>query len=186
MIYPTDHNALLAESDRVSALIAASRNALQVLESREAEINAFLDDYTRPQLAATPDLRIAPPEPPPLRRGFAYVGHFTRCNTFIDIYLRLLRRLWIDFPNQRRDMALAATTSRSYNRRYISQDRMNLFTGMTENWTIAHSTSIVDDWYVDINVNRNEIEKRLRRVLWPVGLKWDADVSVTWYSKRSS
>lgn len=173
MILASDPNHLLLEAEQICRAIAASEVYMKTLAAKRDEIMDTLDTLTRPPLLPQAPVRRT------VRRGFEYFGDHTRRPNYLSIYLSLLGRLWQDFPEKREQIAHEVGRM-GYSRRYIAQDRMALFTRMSEAWTIKYSRKLCDGWYVDTNVNRKQIHTILHRAVTAAGLKWGTDVCVYW------
>lgn len=111
--------------------------------------------------------------------GFEYGGEVTKCNCCLDIWRKLLRNLWKNYPGKREAMAAAAKRCGN-NRSYISSERGSLFKGKTSWWVMKHSRELMDGWYMDTNVTPERIHKILPIVILAAGLKWGEDVRVFW------
>lgn len=106
-------------------------------------------------------------------------GEFIVCSCCLDIWRKLLRRLWVDFPDKREMMAASAKKF-GYNRTYISRQRENLFLGGNDRRIKKYSRELYDGWYMDVNVTPERIHKIMPSVVSSAGLKWGVDVIVTW------
>lgn len=168
-----DPNHLLHEADQISAAIATAEAYMATLTTKRAEIFCTLENLTRPVCASPAQERAF------IRRGFVYLGDIFRSPTYLAIYLSVLKRLWMSFPEKRDAMAKEVSRS-AYSRRYLARDRNALFSGMSGEWTLQHSTLLCEGWYADTNVNKQQIRKILSRAVSAAGLKWDEDVRVHW------
>lgn len=111
--------------------------------------------------------------------GFEYGGEVTKCSCCLDIWRKLLRNLWKNYPDKREAMAMAAKRCGN-NRSYISSARECLFKGKTNWWIKKHSRELLDGWYMDNNVTPERIHKILPNVVYAAGLKWGEEVRVFW------
>lgn len=170
-----DPNTLLMELDQIEKSIRTSEAHLETLKDREMLISRIVDEYTRPE-STTTSLR-----PIPVRRGYNYMGEFTRAWTYLDLYLNVLRQLWIDFPEKREEIA-ASMRSTGYSRSYVSKERSRLFEGKTAAWTMKYSRCLIDGWHVDTNLNSTSIKKLLSIAIKAAGLSLGKDVTIYWNS----
>lgn len=191
-----NNNELLEEFDLYTQLIKRE-NALPwltphlfqtFLELRDAKIKA-LDKMTRPprmsfqemlakkRASSNSQARVVTSNVN--RIGYKFGDEFTSCTCCLDIWRKLLRKLWNDYPEKREIMAASAKRF-GYNRVYVSSERKSLFMGKDDQWIRRHSREIVDGWYMDINVTPERIHKILPAVASSAGLKWGEDIVVIW------
>ena len=91
----------------------------------------------------------------------------------------LLRKLWTDFPEKREAMA-NALASRGTSRCYVARSSAALFRDQPEDFAVRHSRALVDDWFVDTNLNKARIRTLSIVAVQAAGLKWNVDVKVYW------
>lgn len=192
----TNHNELLKNIDFYNQLLERQSTLPWLTHSNLNEITALrnqsfreLDDLTRPHKRGIMEIlaeKIAMRNLAPKtvthqvsKVGYKLNGEFTPCTCCLDIWRRLLKRLWNDYPDKRDVMAVAAKQF-GHNRKYISSDRKSLFLGKDDRWIRKHSRELVDGWYMDINVTPERIHKILPAVVSSVGLKWGEDAVVIW------
>lgn len=193
IIYP---NELLNEVELYEQLIEmASKlpwltpSLLKTFEGLRDDRLAALDELTRPPrkniMALLAEKIAAYKSQPkivtrePVRIGYQYGGEFISCTCCLDIWRKLLRKLWIDYPEKREIMAASAKRF-GWNRKYVASERKSLFVGKDDRWIRGHSRELVDGWYMDINVNPERIQKILPAMVSSAGLRWEEDVVVTW------
>lgn len=188
-----DHEHLLKEWDELDAVIHHSEQLLERLRLRMGEIEASMDEVTRPSVDAVGPWApvrgtialprrahaVAAKKPTFIPRGFEYRGTENRANDKIDIYKGVLGRLLEEYPDRSEDIqrklhAIGRT------RNYLSHDRFNLFTGKTDEWVIKYSEKLTDGWYIDTNLGEQTMRRILQAAVGVVGLKWDEDVIVRW------
>lgn len=191
-----NNNELLEEFELYTQLIKRE-NALPwltphlfqiFLELRDAKIKA-LDKMTRPprmsfqeilakkRASSNSSARVVTSNVN--RIGYKFGDEFTSCTCCLDIWRKLLGKLWNDYPEKREIMAASAKRF-GYNRKYISSDRKNLFRGKSDWWIRKHSRELSDGWYLDVNVTPERIHKILPSVVSSAGLKWGEDITVIW------
>jgi hypothetical protein len=165
----------LHELDRIEPLIAAAEQHLALLRHRQAALIDGLEAATAPEQVRPPP----PPWMPSGMPGFEFKGERSYRSAYIDIYLSLLRRLWIEFPERRVSMA---TSMASYgtSRRYVARTRGDLFQQKSERWVLDNSRSLVDGWYVDTNLNLERLRHLVPAAVRGSGLEWGVDVKVYW------
>jgi hypothetical protein len=157
------------------ALSPALESLMAPMQKRRTALAAYLDVVTRP-LPPSASTSHGTQRP---RRGFEYCGSISLGGKQCDIYLRLLRRLWNEFPNLREAMA-AAMARNGITRCYVAKTQKELFPGRSEDWVEAHSKVIVEGWYADVTQDQKWRSKILRSAVIAAGLKWGIDVKVHW------
>lgn len=166
-------NFPIHELEQIESTIAAAVKCLRAMHERRDTLIDELERVTRP----------APLLPEPRRieigPGYDYRGTLTRRWAAIDIYLDLLRRLWIDFPERRKEMA-AAMGARGATRTYVATTRAGLFPQRHLGWAMQHSRPLVEGWYADTNLSRERMRVLLPAAVAAAGLKWRQDVKVYW------
>ena len=108
-----------------------------------------------------------------------YKGVWFSNKKFIDIHKDLLRKLWTDFPERRCAMAQAMGrfgTSRTY----VAASITDLFPFATVRWARKFSCRLVDEWYLDTNLNPERIQRILPAAIAAAGLKLGQDVKIKW------
>ncbi|WP_374657139.1 hypothetical protein [Inhella sp.] len=165
------------ELEQVEAAIDAAQILITTLQSRKAVLTAALDQLTRPP---TPALAVKSRTIGP---GFLYQGTMHPQWQGIDIHTALLKRLWVDFPNAREAMASAVGVY-GRTRAYVAKSREALFPGQPASFSQRHSRILVDDWYVDTNLNRERMRRILPAAVRAAGLRWGEDVRVYWRATR--
>lgn len=163
----------IADYEAIEREVCSLRTRLTTLEPRYAVLTEQLDRVTRPSS------KLEPEKSQVRRRGFEYRGQFFAGWSCIGIYLDLMHRLWTDFPDVRKTMAVAAN-SNSRSRSYVARVPGDLFQGKSAEWTRRHSRRLVDDWFVDTNMNPGQMQAILRSMVTAAGLKWSRDVNVNW------
>ena len=163
----------IQELDQIESVIQATLNLIATLENRRETLTAELESITRPEIAiAKTNMKQTGP-------GLEYRGKMYTHWNYIDIHIDLLRRLWTDFPERREEMAKAmgyyGTT-----RAYVAKTVADLFPGQPIIWAKRFSRPLVDDWYVDTNLNRERMKRVLPAAVRTVGLKWGEDVKTYW------
>ena len=152
---------------------------LAILESRSTTLLANLDLITRPQPVSPRFVTKT------IRRGFEYRGIVYGCRYSIDIYIHLLRRLWTNFPDRREAMA-QAMGSRSRKRTYVAKTPAKLFPGQPLAFANKHSRTLVEDWYVDTNLNPKLMRRILPDAVAAAGPGLDRDVKINWERTSTS
>ncbi|MDP1682976.1 MAG: hypothetical protein Q8L39_14540 [Burkholderiales bacterium] len=161
------------ELEQTESAIQALQEWLATLNGRREMLTAELERITCPQpvIAKAPIKMIGP--------GLEYQGAMTMHWNYIDIHIDLLRRLWADFPDRREAMAKAmgcyGTT-----RAYVAMTLTDLFPGQPTAWAKRYSRTLVDNWYVDTNLNRERMRRILPAAVKAAGLKWGEDVKTYW------
>ena len=165
----------LQELEQIETIIQKSSQWLTALVGRRDALTAELDRLTRPQ-TAPPKMasRLIGP-------GFEYLGQTSTHWAMIDIHVNLLRRLWVDFPDRREEMA-SAMRSRGTIRTYVAKTVADLFPGKQPAWAQRYSRPLTEGWYVDTNLNRERMRRLLPAAVNASGLKWGTDVKALWYS----
>jgi len=163
----------IADYEAIEREVCSLRTRLTTLEPRYAALTELLDRVTRPPS------KVEPAKSQARRRGFGYRGQFFTGWSCIGIYLDLMHRLWTDFPDGRERMG-AAANSNSRSRAYVARDRGDLFPGKSAEWTRRHSRRLVDDWFVDTNMNPGQMQAILKSMVAAAGLEWSTDVNVNW------
>ena len=173
MIHTQDPNAMLAELDLVEQAITTAQanldNLLIIRDSKIRMLDAITSPFAQP---CAPTRKMA-------SRGYVYQGEHRASRYFIDIYLGVLRRLWMGFPEKRGSIAEAMARS-GYSRRYIAQNRASLFADKAPEWMLKYSAELVDGWYADKNLNQDHMRKLLPIAVRAAGLRWNKDVKVYW------
>jgi hypothetical protein len=163
----------MQELEQLEELIQTSRKWFENLEDRRATLSAQLEKITRPQPASP--VAVAKT----IRRGLEYRGVVSVHWYYIDIHVDLLQKLWTEFPNQRDAMA-QAIGCRGRTRTYVAKTTAALFPGKPLEFTQKHSRKLVDDWYVDTNLNPNQMRPILYAAIAAAGLKFGEDVKIFW------
>lgn len=164
----------IEELESIESIIAKSRQWLESLELRRSMLTSELDRITRP----TPKFDVTPLASPS-GMGLMYKGEWIANRKYIDIHVGLLRKLWVDFPDRRCDMARAMGrfgTSRSY----VATSISDLFPFARASWARRFSRRLVDEWYVDTNLNPERMQKILPAAVEVSGLKIGVDVTINW------
>lgn len=112
-------------------------------------------------------------------RGFCFRGTFQRCDSYIDIYLGLLRSIARHMPDAMQRTAFALQRHGRI-RRYLAPEPAQLFQGKTADWARSHSCRVVDGWYADTNLSLNTMRQQVRRILRANGLCEGTDVVIVW------
>jgi hypothetical protein len=159
--------------DELEAELNAVRQKLSTLQPRHLEMTAELDRITRPKRQAGAQVLRT------IQRGLEYRGVFAGHGSCIAIHLDVLRHLWTEFPERQEEMVRALRFN-GRSRTYVARTREELFRGQTAAWVLRHSRVLVDGWYVDTNMNPQQMQKILREVVAVAGLKWGEDVKVFW------
>ena len=168
---------LMQELEQIESAIRASQKWFTTLQDRREALTAKLEHIKPPQ-----------PVPPRLvtktiRRGFEYRGIVYEHWNYIDIHIDLLRRSWTDFSDRREAMA-RAMGSCGRKRTYVAKTPVELFLGQPLAFANKHSRTLVDDWYVDTNLNPNLMRRILPDAVAAAGLSLGRDVKINW--KRTS
>jgi hypothetical protein len=164
----------IEELESIESIIVKSRQWLETLEHRRSMLTSELDRITSP----APKLDV-PTHAKPLGMGLMYKGEWIADRKYIDIHVGLLRKLWVDFPDRRCDMARAMGrfgTSRSY----VATSIADLFPHARPSWARRFSRRLVDEWYVDTNLNPERMQKILPAAIEVSGLKFGVDVAINW------
>lgn len=194
-----DPEYLLREWGELDAVIHHSEELLERLRLRCSEVEAAIDEITRPFDAATPtedsaavevsaiggnhDQSNASSEKPRfIPRGFDYRGKPFNAIDKIDIHEGLLRRLLEDFPDKA-DAMLRALHSIGRTRKYLTRDRSALFSNKSPEWVLKHSKALGDGWYMDTNLSESMMRRILKDAAQAAGLVWGRDVVVRWRSR---
>ena len=162
----------MQELEQIESAIQASRQWIATLEGRRETLTAELDHITRPQpIPRAPMKTIGP--------GLEYRGSVSAHWHYIDIHTDLLHRLWTDFPDHREAMAKAmgcyGTT-----RTYVAKTLAELFPARSTAWAHRYSRTLVDGWYVDVNLNPERMRRILPAAVRAAGLTWGKDVKIYW------
>ncbi|WON72894.1 hypothetical protein [Nitrosospira sp. Is2] len=146
---------------------------LAILECRLEALLAELEIITRPQsFPARPVMKT-------ISRGFEYRGIvYARWNK-ISIHIDLLRYLWTDFPDRREAMARAMGRD-SRIRPYVARTLAELFPGQTPAFASRHGRPLVDDWYVDTNLNPRQMPAILSAAVATAGFELGKEVKLYW------
>lgn len=167
---------LIRELEQIKSAIQTSCQYLAILEERHETLISELKRITRPQpVIAEVSRRTTGP-------GFEYRGEMLRRWNYIDIHIDLFSRLWIEFPDRRETMALR--------RLVILEGRAHMDAGQTVSgksltWVQQHSRRLVDDWYMDTNLNPERMRRILQAPVKAAGLKWGEEVRVYWRTMSS-
>lgn len=197
-MYSVNANQLLEEFELIERLIAKAdtidwlpSDLFKTLPEKRDDMVRRLDEITRPYRKSLKEILAERRALPPLMTcmpqiGFEYDGKFISCTCCLDIWRKLLRTLWRDFPERR--AAMAAYVARlGTSRKYISTEREGLFTrSKTSRWVKKHSRELPDGWYMDVNVTPERIHKILPVAVSAAGLKWGMDIRVIWLSTVDS
>ena len=146
---------------------------VQALLSRQTVLASYLERRTQPKIEVRAQCQ--------KDRGFSYRGQFVPCRKMIQMYVGVLRKLWLEFPDQREAMAGAMATC-GYSRKYVARSRDLLFDGFkSPGWVRRYSAELVDGWYVDSNMsNRDFMQRVIKQAAKVAGLKWGEDIQVVW------
>lgn len=163
----------MEELEQIKSAIQVSCQYLATLEARHETLILELERLTRPQgvIAKASMRKIGP--------GFEYRGEMFKRWNYIDIHIDLLRRLWTEFPDRREIMAKAISHF-GRTRTYVAKTRTELFPGKSPFWAQQHSRTLMDDWYVDTNLNPERMRRILQAAVKAAGLKWGEEVKVYW------
>lgn len=167
-----------------------TNSILPALVDRRKEMVVELEELTRPhertlsEILADRRARLALQPQAPLSRepktGYFYKNEFYPCAYYLEMYRKLLKRLFMDFPEKRENMACSVRWRRC-TRRFIADQREILFHNSKDlRWVRKHSKTLVDGWYIDNNVMPDRINKILPQVVRAAGLVWETDVLVIW------
>ena len=167
------------ELETLEAAIRACAQCLTTLQRRQTALTDALEELTRP---AAPGVAVAMPANT-FGPGVRYRGEFVRCWSYIDIYTVVLERLWKDHPH-RRDAMAAAVSSCGSTRVYVARSAQALFPFRSLAWAQRYSRRLVDDWYVDTNLNLERMRRILPVAVRAAGLKWGEDVFAYWRPTR--
>jgi hypothetical protein len=162
------------ELESIESIIVKSRQWLEQLEHRRSMLTSELERITSP----APRIAVATTVKP-AGMGLMYKGEWIANRKYIDIHVDLLRKLWVDYPDRRCDMARAMGrfgTSRSYVATSISE----LFPFARASWARRFSRRLVDEWLVDTNLNPERMQKILPAAVEVSGLKIGVDVTINW------
>ena len=163
----------IRELEQIDAAIEASQQWLSTLQGRRDALTAQLEEITRPQ--AVP-IKVTMKTIGP---GLKYLGKMTHHWNYIDIHIDLLRRLWIEYPERRAAMAQAMGIYGN-TRAYVARTLEELFPGQPLPFAQRYSRRLVDEWYVDTNLNRERMRRILPAAVRAAGLKWGEDVKAYW------
>jgi hypothetical protein len=172
MEHNSDSNQILRKIESIDRTISTISELSKALANMREEHWQLLDETTRP---ITPTNERAQT----VRRGFEYRGDVSRRRYLIDIYLEILRRLWLDFPDQRKDMA-EAMSARGHTRCYVSLDRASLFRNEPKSGVENNSVEFVEGWFADKCLSARWMHVVLAAAVRAVGLKWNQDVRIVW------
>jgi len=163
----------MQELEQIESVIQASRQWIATLEGRRETLTAELDRITRPQpvIPKAPMKTIGP--------GLEYRGSMSVHWNYIDIHIDLLCRLWTEFPEHREAMAKAMGRY-GRTRGYAAKTLAELFPARSTAWAHRYSRTLVDGWYVDVNLNPERMRTILPTAVQAAGLKWGKDVKIYW------
>jgi hypothetical protein len=116
-------------------------------------------------------------------KGFEWRGAHVPCHFDIDIHTGVLEAVWKAFPDRREAMAAAAASCGTV-RTYLARSPQSLFPELPLHKAQRYSRRLVDDWYVDTNLNTERISRILPEVTRAAGLVWGKDVKVYWRETR--
>ncbi len=163
----------MQELEQIESAIQASRHWIATLEGRREALTAELERLTRPQPMVAKALMKT------IGLGFEYRGAMSVRRNYIDIHIDLLHQLWTEFPDHRVAMAKAmgcyGTT-----RTYVAKTLAELFPARSTAWAQRYSRTLVDGWYVDVNLNPERMRRILPAAVKAAGLKWGKDVKIYW------
>jgi len=142
-----------------------------------AKMTIELDRITAPNYHPTPTPTPTPTPLTPARSGFIYKGIFEPCRSDIDIHLGVLRRLWTEFPNRRESMA-SVIQGLGRVRRYVARGPADLFPHRSIAWALQFSRPLIDGWWVDTNMNCDQMEKIMVAAVRAAGMRWGDEVRV--------
>ena len=163
----------LIELDQLESRTAAIRGTLIGMEKRIDHLYQELDAFTAPLSIKTMGFNN-------LQRGVFYKGEFVTCRYLIDIHLTVMKKLFIDYPDMRDDMARAVSSAGLY-RKYIAKDSSKLYDFRRLE---RFARPLVNGWFIDTNITSPErIERILTLALQAVGLEWGKDVIVQWNAR---
>lgn len=164
-----DPQSLLNEFEQIEVAIADCGRVLKTLLARHAYILPVLDLATQPMT----------PRAPLTQRGFEFRGRVVHTKSFIDLYIFLLREIFAAYPHSREEIALAVARL-GHSRRYISKNRMELFSSKDASWVSQHSAKLVDGWYVDTNLSQKTMADLIREVVRVARIVPGRDFQILW------
>lgn len=165
----------IEELESIESMIEQSKFWLRYLERRRSLLLVDLDCITCPDSKST-----MIPEPKPIGMGFMYKGEWLAQTKYVDIHVGLLRRLWIDYPARRCDMARAMGRFGA-SRVYVATSLNELFPlSLNARRNRRFSRRLEDEWLVDTNLNLERMRKILPAAIEAVGLKAGVDVIINW------
>jgi hypothetical protein len=167
------------ELEQIDTLLKALSQWETTLEERRTFLFAELDRITQPPPAP---LRLVTKM---IRRGFEYRGILYEHQYCIGIHIGLLRCLWTDFPNRREAMAQEMGRD-SRIRPYVTKTLADLFPGQTQVFSRRNGRPLVDDWYVDKNLNPRQMRAILLAAVTAAGLKLGNEVKIYWRQTQVS
>jgi len=171
-------NSMLQELEETESAIAACRKLLSTLQHRHDALTIELERITMPStVPAKLNSQIFAP-------ALEYRGTVTTHWNYIDVYLDLLRRLWIEFPDRREQMARRVGMYGTM-RAYIAKSQAELFPGQPIAFAYRHSRMLVEGWYADTNINVERMRRILPAAVAVVDLKWGEDVKAWWRAQRA-
>lgn len=156
------------------------------LSRLEEMIISDLDEFTRPcsEMPGSGKTYSCLSFTQPKRRGFTWKGEFVRARTQIELYEKLMRRIFQEFPDRREEISVSLN-SNSRTRPYVARCREDLYQGKTQEWICQHSDLLVDGWYFDKNLDQSRKIKLLKQSLVTVGLRFNSDVCICWHTPRT-
>lgn len=170
---------LMQELEQIESAIQASQEWFATLEGRREALAAELEHIKRPQ-PVSPRVPVKT-----IRRGLEYRGEMYEHRYNIDIHIDLLCRLWIEFSDHREAMA-QAMGSHGRKRTYVAKTPTELFPSQPLAFAKKHSRKLVDNWYIDTNLNPTQMRRILPVAVAAVGLSLGKDVKINWQRIQTS
>jgi hypothetical protein len=163
----------MSDYDALEREVSSMRERLKALEPRYVAMTEHLDRITAPGSRIQPGSARIP------RRGFEFCGQFFPERSCIGIHFALMRRLWTEFSGQRNAM-LEAAQRNGRSRSYVARSPEELFRDRPATWARRHSRLLADGWFIDTNMNPQQMQTILKSVVAAAGLEWGKDVQVAW------
>ena len=173
---PEDRQFPMHELEQIEAAIRATSACLAALQCRRSVLAAEMDRITQP--AHPVPARLGNTRPL-MGRGVEYRGKVLARSSCIDIHMSLLQMLWMEFPERREAIAMAIGECGT-TRAYVAQSREALFPGQSTAFAMRYSRTLIDGWYVDINLNQERMRRILPVAVRAAGLTWGKEVRVYW------
>lgn len=171
---PATHKSFpIQELEQIESLMAHSQKWLATLELRRAALSVELEKITRPEAITDKKSEKI------ILRGIEYFGVVYEYWNNIDLYFDLLKKIWIKFP-ERREIMAQSIARQGRKRPYVAKDPVELFPGQPIEFVVKHSRKLIDDWYVDTNLNTNSKRIILRAAIAAAGLNMGTDIKIYW------